>query len=97
MFEIWKKEPNISKEQLASIQCPVLVVSGDDDVVTLSHTQELYHSIPLGQLAVLPGTSHALVKEKPELFNAIMVAFLEDLSYPITYSPVKRVNPEVIE
>jgi len=97
MFEIWKKEPNISKEQLASIQCPVLVVSGDDDVVTLSHTQELYHSIPLGQLAVLPGTSHALVKEKPELFNAIMVAFLEDLSYPITYSPVKRVNPEAIE
>jgi hypothetical protein len=26
-----------------------------------------------------------------------MVAFLEDLSYPITYSPVKRVNPEIIE
>ena len=56
----------------------------------------MYQSIPLGQLAVLPGTSHALVKEKPELFNAIMVAFLEDLSYPITYAPVKRVNPEII-
>jgi hypothetical protein len=26
-----------------------------------------------------------------------MVAFLEDLSYPITYAPVKRVNPEIIE
>jgi hypothetical protein len=25
-----------------------------------------------------------------------MVAFLEDLSYPITYAPVKRVNPEII-
>ena len=93
MFEIWKNEPNISKEELAKIQCPVLVVSGDDDVVTLAHTQELYEAIPLGQLAVIPGTSHALVKEKTNLFNVIMLQFLQDLSYPITLAPVKRVNP----
>jgi pimeloyl-ACP methyl ester carboxylesterase len=68
MFKIWATEPDISKQQLRKIQCPVLVVSGDDDMVTLKHTQELYEALPLGQLAVLPGTSHALVKEKPGLF-----------------------------
>jgi len=49
--------------------------------------------LPLGQLAVLPGTSHALVKEKPDIFNAIMMQFLEDLSYPVTMIPNRRTNP----
>jgi pimeloyl-ACP methyl ester carboxylesterase len=93
MFKIWATEPDISKELLAQIQCPVLVVSGDDDMVTLEHTQELYHALALGQLAVLPGTSHALVKEKPDLFIAIMMQFLEDLSYPVTMVPNRRTNP----
>jgi len=93
MFAIWETEPNISKEELSTIQCPVLVVSGDDDMITLKHTQELYEALPLGQLAVLPGASHALVKEKPELYNAIMMQFLEDLSYPITMVPNHRTNP----
>jgi pimeloyl-ACP methyl ester carboxylesterase len=93
MFKIWDTEPDISKQQLAQIQCPVLVVSGDDDMVTLKHTQELYEALALGQLAVLPGTSHALVKEKPDLFIAIMMRFLEDLSFPETMVPNHRVNP----
>jgi len=93
MFEIWEKEPDISKQQLAQIQCPVLVVSGDDDMVSLQHTQELYQALALGQLAILPGTSHSLVKEKPDLFITIMMQFLEDLSYPITMVPNRRVNP----
>jgi pimeloyl-ACP methyl ester carboxylesterase len=93
MFKIWEHEPDISMKELSEIQCPVLVVSGDDDVITLAHTQELYEALALGQLAVLPGTSHGLVKEKPELFNAIMMQFLEDLSYPITIAPVRRTNP----
>jgi hypothetical protein len=49
--------------------------------------------LPLGQLAVLPGTSHALVKEKPDLFIALMMQFLEDLSYPVTMVPNRRTNP----
>jgi pimeloyl-ACP methyl ester carboxylesterase len=93
MFKVWATEPDISKDQLAQIQCPVLVVSGDDDMITLEHTQELYHALALGQLAVLPGTSHALVKEKPDLFIAIMMQFLENLSYPETMVPNRRVNP----
>lgn len=93
MFEIWENEPDISKADLSKIQCPVLVVAGDDDMITLNHTKELFEAIPLGQLAIVPGTSHALVKEKTNLFNAIMMQFLEDLSYPITYSPNRRENP----
>ena len=92
MNEIWKTEPDISLSEIASIQCPVLVMAGDDDVIAHDHTISLYEALPLGQLAIIPGTSHSLIKEKPALAIAIMMQFLEDLSYPITRSPVRRTN-----
>ena len=92
MNEIWKTEPNISLSEIASIQCPVLVMAGDDDVIAHDHTISLYEALPLGQLAIIPGTSHGLVKEKPALLIAVMMQFLEDLSYPITRDPIRRTN-----
>ena len=92
MNEIWKTEPDISLSEIASIQCPVLVMAGDDDVIAHAHTISLYEALPLGQLAIIPGTSHGLVKEKPALLIAVMMQFLEDLSYPITRDPIRRTN-----
>ncbi len=92
MNQIWKTEPDISLSEIASIQCPVLVMAGDDDVIKHEHTIALYENLPLGQLAILPGTSHGLVKEKPDLMLAIITQFLEDLSYPITRQPIRRTN-----
>ena len=92
MNEIWKTQPDISLSEIASIQCPVLVMAGDDDVIAHDHTISLYEALPLGQLAIIPGTSHGLVKEKPALLIAVIMQFLEDLSYPITRDPIRRTN-----
>ena len=92
MNEIWKTEPDISRAELASIQCPVLVMAGDDDVIKHEHTISLYEALPLGQLAIIPGTSHGLVKEKPALMMANILQFLEDLTYPVTRQPIRRTN-----
>lgn len=93
MHEIWKVEPNIEISELSRINCPVLVMAGDDDVVKHSHSVELYEALPLGQLAIVPGTSHGLVKEKPVVVTEIIRSFLTDQSYPITRQPIRRVNP----
>jgi len=93
MHEIWKVEPNIEISEIAKINCPVLVMAGDDDVVKPSHSVELYEALPLGQLSIVPGTSHGLVKEKPEVVTEIIRSFLTDQSYPITRQPIRRVNP----
>ena len=92
MHEIWKSEPDIALSDLAKIQCPVLVLAGDDDVIKHSHTIELYEALPLGQLAIIPGTSHMVPKEKPALMNAVISQFLEDLSYPVTKAPIRRTS-----
>ena len=92
MHAIWESEPTLTLEDISTIQCPVLVLVGDDDVINHSHTIALFEALPLGQLAVIPGTSHIVVKEKPGLMNAVIVQFLEDLSYPNTRSPVRRTS-----
>ena len=92
MHAIWAKEPDIALTDLARIECPVLVLAGDDDVINHHHTVELYEALPLGQLAIIPGTSHSVMKEKPELLLAVIVQFLEDLSYPVTRWPIRRTS-----
>jgi pimeloyl-ACP methyl ester carboxylesterase len=92
MNGIWKTEPDITLSDIASIQCPVLVMAGDDDVIKHDHTISLYETLPLGQLAIIPGTSHGLVKEKPALMLANIMQFLEDLTYPQTRDPIRRTN-----
>jgi len=93
MIEIQKSEPNLTTDDLGKIQCPVLVMAGDDDVIKHNHTAELFESIPLGQLAVVPATSHKFIKERPALAQLIIREFLEDLSYPVTKMPMRRTNP----
>ena len=95
MHEIWESEPILTLEEIATIQCPVLVLVGDDDIISHSHTVALFEALPLGQLAVIPGTSHAVVKEKPDLMNAVIVQFLEDLNYPATRMPIRRINNQL--
>jgi pimeloyl-ACP methyl ester carboxylesterase len=92
MNGIWKTEPDLALSDIASIQCPVLVLAGDDDVIKHEHTISLFEALPLGQLAIIPGTSHGVVKEKPALMMANIMQFLEDLTYPATRQPIRRTS-----
>ncbi len=50
----------------------------------------LYEALPLGQLAVIPGTSHAVFMEKPELVNRLILDFLGEDGPPQTVLPIRR-------
>lgn len=95
MLNIWDTEPDIALSDLAKIQCPTLIIAGDDDVIAHEHTLEMYRAIELGQLAIIPGTSHLAPKEKPALFAALVEQFLTDLTYPITKMPIRRINNQL--
>jgi pimeloyl-ACP methyl ester carboxylesterase len=90
MFSIWYSEPTYTVSDIAKIQCPALVLVGDDDVIAHNHTIEMFEALPQGQLAVIPGTSHQANKEKPEIFQMFIREFLNDLSYPQTKMPMRR-------
>lgn len=69
-------EPSISSEALARITLPTLVMCADDDIIDLDHTLEIYRSISDAQLCVVPGASHLLTAERPELVATIVGEFL---------------------
>lgn len=82
-------QPSITVEQLDQIRCPVLVLAGDDDMVVLEHTAALFRALPAAELGIVPGTSHFLLLEKPQLVNRLVVDFLEHAPSP-TYLPIRR-------
>jgi pimeloyl-ACP methyl ester carboxylesterase len=89
-FGIWSREPNMTLEELATITRPVLVLSGDDEPHSNHHTVELYEALYDGRLAIVPGASHFVMKEKPDLFTALLIDFYSNLDFPITKWPRLR-------
>ena len=83
-------EPTLTADDLRTIPTPTLVLVGDDDLITLAHTTELYESLPAGQLAVVPGTSHVLPMERPDETARIILHFLQADLPPATFMPVRR-------
>lgn len=90
MWAIWTSEPTFTKEDLAKVTCPTLVMAGDDENFSFAHITSLYEALPQGRLAIVPGTSHYVIKEKPEIAQAIIRDFLHDLTPPQTRAPVRR-------
>ncbi len=90
--EMTQREPHIPTGDLARISAPTLVVVGDDDMVTIDHSATLYRTIPNSELAVIPGTSHAVATEKPELLNRVVLDFLANEPV-ITMLPIRRAAP----
>jgi pimeloyl-ACP methyl ester carboxylesterase len=87
--EMGRTGPGMTVDDLGRIGCPVLVVVADDDVVTLSHAITMFDALDHGQLAVVPGTSHLLHHERPELLTALIQTFLADPA-PQPLMPIRR-------
>ena len=87
---MYRTGPTMTKEDLGAIEVPTLVMAGDDDVATLEHTTTLYESIDDAQLCILPGTSHAVLKERTKGCVHIITRFLRQKRPVVTYSPIRR-------
>ena len=86
------REPHIPIDELKRMAVPVLVVTGDDDLVSLGHTVELYEALPNAALGVIPFASHRVLMERPDLVNPMIVDFLKNEPAP-TIMPIRRKNP----
>jgi pimeloyl-ACP methyl ester carboxylesterase len=82
-------QPGHTAADLASIASRTLVIVADDDEVRLEHALEMYRGIEDAELAVIPGTSHGLLVEKPDLCNQIILQFLTQ-DPVMTYAPIRR-------
>jgi len=82
--EFWKDMENFyntmeaSKELFMSIECPVLVMSGElDRNAPLETVINAYHMIPNSQLSIIPDAGHVVFMENFSSVWASIVPFLE--------------------
>lgn len=95
MWSIWTSEPTLSVNDLGKVLCPTLIMAGDDENFSFTHITSMYEAIPQGRLAIVPGTSHYAIKEKPDLAQAIIKDFLNNLAPPQTRAPVRRRSSQI--
>ncbi|RVW01271.1 alpha/beta fold hydrolase [Rhodococcus xishaensis] len=69
--------PHITADSLAAIAVPTLVIAGERDVIPLRHTELIADSIPGAELMIVPDAGHPCAQERPELFNASVLEFLD--------------------
>jgi len=73
---LWLNEPRIATKELAKISAPTMVMVGDRDSIPIEHTLELFRSIKGAQLCIIPGTTHFLMSEKPDMVDRAILEFL---------------------
>ena len=68
--------PALTKELLAQIDIPVLVLAGSRDMIREEDTRFIAAQIPYAQLCILPGEGHGSYVHKPEQISALLLPFL---------------------
>jgi pimeloyl-ACP methyl ester carboxylesterase len=86
------RDPGLALSDLSKITCPTLIVTADDDLVTLPHTASLLAGLPNARLAVLPDTSHLLLLEAPDQVTALVRDFLVRLSTGTFRTPLMPIR-----
>ena len=81
--------PELTAADLRDVTIRTLVMFGDDDEVRLEHGIAMYRSLANAELAIVPGTSHGLLVEKPGLCNQVITEFLTRDAVE-TFAPIRR-------
>jgi pimeloyl-ACP methyl ester carboxylesterase len=73
---LWAEEPHLDPAALARIASPALVLAGDGDAVVVEHTVALFRALRDARLCIVPGGSHGVLTEHPDLCASVILEFL---------------------
>ena len=76
ILEMWRTLPAFTPQDLAAIRAHVLVCAGEHDLILPEHTAMIARTIPGATMWIVPGASHGAMRERPDLVNARVLAFL---------------------
>jgi len=80
--QLWLSPTGVEVGDLAHIASPTLILAGETGSFTFPHLGEVTSALPDAQWAIVPGTSHALLWEKPQIANRLILDFLADEQVP---------------
>ncbi len=78
MRPFWRDQPDFALDQLARIDVPVLLVAGDGDHFgNLDQQVAMRRTIGTAHLCIAPDAGHFVMRDQPDLFRLVTLAFLE--------------------
>ena len=80
-LKIWDAIYGFDLQQLETIRCPTLVLTGERDAkMILRHANKILELVPGAERRVLPAAYHAMTLEQPQTFNQALEEFLSSHS-----------------
>lgn len=80
-YALMVREPRITTEDLGRITAPTLVISGDQDIITRAHSEELANTVKKGRLVYEEGADHFDFIRNPDPYLAHLQKFLTQIEY----------------
>jgi len=74
--ELWRTAPQLDSSDLRSITAQTLVITGENDIIELSHSSELAERLANGKLEIVPGAGHAAPVTHAGQINQLIASFL---------------------
>jgi pimeloyl-ACP methyl ester carboxylesterase len=69
-------EPDMTVEEIKTIQCPALIMSGEHDLILADHTRLIGENIPNGEARIITGEDHgSYICNSPKLAPLILDFF----------------------
>jgi pimeloyl-ACP methyl ester carboxylesterase len=75
--KMWLNEPNITEQELNSIKQKTLIIVGDNDMIKIQHTINMFENITNANLLIVPDASHEVLNEKPDFVFPLIFNFIE--------------------
>ena len=74
-------EPNMTVEEISTIACPALIMSGEHDLILADHTRLIGENIPGGEARIIPGEDHgSYICNSPKL-TPLILDFFKKIGY----------------
>ncbi|MBR5833788.1 MAG: alpha/beta hydrolase [Bacteroidales bacterium] len=74
-------EPNMTVEDIKTIKCPALIMSGEHDLILADHTRLIGENIPNGEARIIPGEDHgSYICNSPKL-TPLILGFFDEIGY----------------
>lgn len=77
LIDLLLTEPKHNFEELKAINCPVLVMAGEDDIIKEEHTKAIAANITKSTLMIVPKATHYFPSDDPAAFNSAVIHFLD--------------------
>ena len=74
-------EPNMTVEEMKTIGCPALIMSGEHDLIAADHTRLIGENIPNGEARIIAGEDHgSYICNSPKL-TPLILDFFKQIGY----------------